>query len=496
MTSKNFNRYVSSRFDLMLKGNMGVFNSRLINKLDFAAPFLNFKFKLLNEHNKLRPYLYAGPGFLADNKKSGLNYNIGLGTKYRINSGIALYFDCGYISGINIHDQGGKVKDNFWKATIGIEFSFKKKYQTDGDGLPDRIDKCPDTPPGVPVDENGCPLDTDGDGIVDYLDNCPKNVGLTSLKGCPDSDGDGIADKDDRCPNTQKGSKTDSFGCPLDTDKDGIADEEDKCPTIAGSKANQGCPEVEAVEVAQPFSDRDNDGIPDEDDRCPTIPGSSSNNGCPVTSSGLAVDNTKNGSDQDKILRKATGGFTYTKKIRSLEDGFIRVVIKADGSTSQVRAMIRNSEREEQQVQVNKDTTTIFIIPNIEFYDSVTVRPSYNKSDFTLTPTPVNAKETQKMNLTMGNEWLWKVRAESKEPHTSIITIEIEGITPQGLNQIAIRQIPIEIAILPPPIPPDPLTTWEHILKWVGGKIEYVLSAFITALVGYLVKRIFEKKKE
>jgi OmpA-OmpF porin, OOP family len=169
-----FNRYVSSRFDLMLKGNMGVFNSRLINKLDFAAPFLNLKFKLSNEHNKLRPYLYAGPGFLADNNKSGLNYNIGLGTKYRISSGIALYFDCGYISGINIPDQGRKVKDNFWKATIGIEFSFKKKHETDGDGLPDKKDKCPDTPPGVPVDENGCPLDTDGDGIVDYLDNCPK----------------------------------------------------------------------------------------------------------------------------------------------------------------------------------------------------------------------------------------------------------------------------------------------------------------------------------
>jgi hypothetical protein len=323
-----------------------------------------------------------------------------------------------------------------------------------------------------------------------------KNAGLTSLKGCPDSDGDGIADKDDKCPDNPKGWKIDSSGCPLDQDKDGIADEEDKCPTIAGSKANQGCPEVEAVEMAKPLPDRDNDGIPDEDDRCPTIPGSSSNNGCPETTSGLAVDNTINAGDQDKILRKATGAFTYTEKIRSLEDGFIRVVIKADGSTSQVRAMIRNSEREEQQVQVNKDTTTIFIIQNIEFYDSVTVRPSFKKSDFTLTPIPLNTKETQKIDLTKGNEWHWKVSAESKEPHTSIITIEIEGITPQGLKQIAIRHIPIEIAILPPPILPDPLTTWEHILKWVGGKIEYFLSAFIAALVGYLVKRIFEKKKE
>ncbi|MFP5419763.1 MAG: OmpA family protein, partial [Gammaproteobacteria bacterium] len=32
----------------------------------------------------------------------------------------------------------------------------------DGDGVPDRRDKCPDTPQGVAVDPEGCPLDSDG----------------------------------------------------------------------------------------------------------------------------------------------------------------------------------------------------------------------------------------------------------------------------------------------------------------------------------------------
>jgi OmpA-OmpF porin, OOP family len=44
---------------------------------------------------------------------------------------------------------------------------------SDGDGVPDNIDKCPNTPRGVKVDAFGCPLDTDHDGVPDYLDQCP-----------------------------------------------------------------------------------------------------------------------------------------------------------------------------------------------------------------------------------------------------------------------------------------------------------------------------------
>lgn len=41
----------------------------------------------------------------------------------------------------------------------------------DGDGVMDWTDKCPDTPPGVPVDAQGCPLDGDGDGVPDHRDD-------------------------------------------------------------------------------------------------------------------------------------------------------------------------------------------------------------------------------------------------------------------------------------------------------------------------------------
>ena len=44
---------------------------------------------------------------------------------------------------------------------------------SDKDGVPDNIDKCPGTTYGVPVDRNGCPLDSDKDGVYDSRDKCP-----------------------------------------------------------------------------------------------------------------------------------------------------------------------------------------------------------------------------------------------------------------------------------------------------------------------------------
>jgi OOP family OmpA-OmpF porin len=57
---------------------------------------------------------------------------------------------------------------------------------SDGDGVPDNKDKCPNTPRGVNVDVFGCPLDADSDGVADYLDQCPNTpMGATvDARGC------------------------------------------------------------------------------------------------------------------------------------------------------------------------------------------------------------------------------------------------------------------------------------------------------------------------
>ena len=59
---------------------------------------------------------------------------------------------------------------------------------SDGDGVTDNLDKCPNTPKGVAVDAKGCPLDSDGDGVADYLDKCPGTPAGAKVdtNGCPE----------------------------------------------------------------------------------------------------------------------------------------------------------------------------------------------------------------------------------------------------------------------------------------------------------------------
>ena len=67
------------------------------------------------------------------------------------------------------------------------------------------------------------------------------------FNGCPDTDGDGVADPDDECPN--EAGPAANNGCPWpDRDGDGVPDKDDQCPDVAGTVANNGCPEI-TIEV-------------------------------------------------------------------------------------------------------------------------------------------------------------------------------------------------------------------------------------------------------
>ena len=152
---------------------------------------------------------------------------------------------------------------------------------SDGDGVPDNLDRCPNTPHGVAVDANGCPRDSDGDGVPDYLDRCPNTPRGTPVdaNGCPrDSDGDGVPDNLDRCPNTPPNARpVDANGCPVDTDGDGVPDYLDRCPNTA--------PGTRVDANGCPIeADSDHDGVPDSRDRCPNTPAGVhvDANGCPL----------------------------------------------------------------------------------------------------------------------------------------------------------------------------------------------------------------------
>ena len=117
-----------------------------------------------------------------------------------------------------------------WFVNLGVYVPFGRKSEpapaavvvvdTDGDGVPDAVDQCPNTPAGAEVDETGCELDSDGDGVPDRLDQCPNTPPGATVdeNGCEiDSDGDGVVDSRDECPNTPPNTEVDNFGCPFPT---------------------------------------------------------------------------------------------------------------------------------------------------------------------------------------------------------------------------------------------------------------------------------------
>ena len=161
----------------------------------------------------------------------------------------------------------------------GVSFAIGgKSRDTDGDGVPDRNDKCPDTPQGAKADASGCPIDSDGDRVFDGLDQCantPKGA-TVSAQGCPsDADADSVFDGIDQCAATPRGARVDANGCPTDADGDSVFDGIDQCAnTPKGALVDErGC-----------NKDTDDDGVPDGLDNCPgTSPGLKvDKDGCPV----------------------------------------------------------------------------------------------------------------------------------------------------------------------------------------------------------------------
>jgi hypothetical protein len=133
-----------------------------------------------------------------------------------------------------------------------------------------------DSLPLIPPDLAALPMD--GSALSFPRPFGSLSFGLTSLTlATSDSDGDGVSDDADNCPEVANANQADLDGdevgdaCDPDVDGDEVANEADNCPLDAnrdqadtdGDGAGDACD-----------GDLDNDGVPDNADRClPTAPG-------------------------------------------------------------------------------------------------------------------------------------------------------------------------------------------------------------------------------
>ncbi len=306
-------RYLNPSFDLGLQGNYGSYGHNAdyntTNKFDGTKTsgglFLHYKLNngyIFSKDSKISPFLSTGIGVAQyagkdiDSIGMDLMIPIGIGVKYQFCDWFAMQYKFSYnLTNHDNHDTEirGKYNDDVVEQTLGIVFNFGGKSDSDKDGVVNKLDKCPNTPAGVKVDSDGCPIDSDKDGIADYLDKCPTVFGIAAFEGCPDTDRDGIQDSEDKCPTIAGIAQFQ--GCP-DTDGDGIPDYEDRCPTEAGLAQFKGCPDtdgdgipdiddrcpkVSGSKILKGCPDRDNDGIADIDDKCPDVAGIVANKGCP-----------------------------------------------------------------------------------------------------------------------------------------------------------------------------------------------------------------------
>ncbi len=218
---------------------------------------------LLQYPARFTPFVLLGFGWMGINSQAAaLGRDVdwyphwGLGAKFFPKERIALRLDFRHIIGASKPEVAstGTTYDgraSHFEVLFGVSYVLGRKEKeqpkdSDGDGIVDAKDKCPNEP-GDPPDGCPKPKDSDGDGIIDEKDKCPNEAGEPP-DGCPkpkDSDGDGIVDDKDKCPN-EPGKPPD--GCPIkDSDGDGIMDDKDKCPkepeTKNGYQDDDGCPD-------------------------------------------------------------------------------------------------------------------------------------------------------------------------------------------------------------------------------------------------------------
>lgn len=174
----------------------------------------------------------------------------GLMARYHFNQGDSLRPFVGMGAGLLDHDgQVPRVNSDDWMLNLGI--GIRKTINERMDLISEikyRLDTDDYTGTASSYDDYMFSL-----GLSIALGAATNPAPAEMIEPAPqlDSDGDGVSDQKDRCPNTRAGAEVDQYGCEItdgDDDNDGVANSKDKCPnTKAGAVVDKyGC-EVQVV---------------------------------------------------------------------------------------------------------------------------------------------------------------------------------------------------------------------------------------------------------
>ena len=144
--------------------------------VDVSQLYLDGLYYFAPQTETFQPFALVGLGRAqfdgGQSDKTGTQGALGGGVRYLFNDNWSLRGDVRAIRGFD---------DSTWDsmANIGISYAFGSSApaavadpDSDGDGVPDSRDNCPNTVAGAQVNASGCEMDNDGDGVVNRLDRC------------------------------------------------------------------------------------------------------------------------------------------------------------------------------------------------------------------------------------------------------------------------------------------------------------------------------------
>ncbi len=330
--------------------------------------------RVFKNNVRINPFLTAGTGAGYFGNKLAAYAPLGVGLQFRVS------------------DKGYLIIQSQWRKALTTGITQDYMYYSLGFGQQGKLAATPKKvkpKKEIPVKETAKitvdpdKMDSDGDGVVDSKDKCPNEKG--TVYGCPDRDGDYIADKDDKCPDVKGYYRYD--GCPIpDTDGDGLNDENDKCPNEKGDSGNHGCPLTEAEVVV----DTDGDGVPDKTDRCPNVKGTVENFGCPfkVAKSGDIIE-----SSDGAITYNVRFDFDRTELVSEAYAVLRQVVdvLKSDNTLKvEITGHADQFGTEASNMQISADRAKIVK----DYFKSYSIEPKRITTSFYGSTRPISAEQT------------------------------------------------------------------------------------------------------